>query len=249
MGSLKDMFNTNGVNTSRIKPGASSNTPKGAEGSKTHNGSYRLNKARLDVKKAREEITKKEGKRDQIIEDKKEALEIQAAAEKELAIYDKAQILLQKTSDFARHQIKNKIEDIVSQALNVVYGGDHKFIVELDVKGNRPVAAYYLDDGTTITKLEKPDYDRGGGKVGIISLALRLAISEIKGVQGPIFLDEVGKHVDNEAILNVAYFLKEFSSKFNKQIILITHEQALSEIGEVSIEVEKKKGESEVKVI
>lgn len=243
MGSLKDMFksNSDGQNQGK-KP---SNGPKG---SSTYKGSYQLNKARLDVKKAREEINKKEGKRDQILADKKEAQEVKAAAEAELAVYDKAQILLQKTSDFARQQIKSKIEEIVSQALNVVYGGDHKFIVELDVKGSRPIAEYYLDDGTTITKLEKPDYDRGGGKVDIISLALRLAINEIRGVQGPIFLDEVGKHVDNEAIINVAYFLKEFSREFDKQIILITHEQALAEIGEVSIEVEKKNGESIVKL-
>jgi len=244
MPSLKDMFKSNSD-----KQNQSENRTKGPTGSISYKGSYQLNKANLDVKKAREEISKREGKRDQILADKKEALEAKEEAQKELAIYDKAQILLQKTSDYARQQIKSKIEEIVSQALNVVYGGNHSFIVDLDVKGSRPIAEYYLDDGTTITKLEKPDYDRGGGKVDIISLALRLAVNEIRGVKGPIFLDEVGKHVDNEAIINVAYFLKEFSNKFDKQIILITHEQALAEIGEVSIEVEKKNGESQVELI
>lgn len=58
---------------------------------------------------------------------------------------------------------------------------------------NQPIAEYYLNDDSVITKLEKPDYDRGGGKIDIIALALRLAVGEMEGVDGPLFLDEVGK--------------------------------------------------------
>lgn len=63
------------------------------------------------------------------------------------------------------------------------------------LRGNQPIAEYYLNDDSVITKLEKPDYDRGGGKIDIIALALRLAVGEMEGVDGPLFLDEVGKHL------------------------------------------------------
>ncbi|SCC32057.1 Protein of unknown function [Bacillus cereus] len=43
---------------------------------------------------------------------------------------------------------------------------------------------------------------------------------------------------------NVAYFLKEYSIKFNRQIVLITHSTHLAEIGDVAIGVTQKQGKS-----
>lgn len=210
---------------------------------------YKLNKTRLNVKAVRDKVVTKVGKRDLLQKQQEAAEQRKAEAEKQLGIFDHVQILLQKTSDYARQQAKTRIEEIVSQALNVVFGGSHNFIIELGLKANQPTAEYFLNDSTTITKLEKPDYDRGGGKVDIISLALRLAIGELEGVDGPLFLDEVGKHVSKEYAANVAYFLREYSNNFSRQIILITHNSELAEIGEVSLEVTRKNGESEVRAV
>jgi DNA repair exonuclease SbcCD ATPase subunit len=218
-------------------------------GLQTAGSTYQVQKARADIKLAANKIASKIGQRNLLINQYEEAAARKDVAERQLGVNDLVQILLQKTSDFARQQAKLQIEDIVSQALNVVFGGNHKFIIELNVKASQPVADYFLDDGTTVTKLEKPDYDRGGGKVDVISLALRLAVGELYGVQGPLFLDEVGKHISAEYSQNVAYFLKEYSANFNRQIVLITHNTTLAEIGEVSLEVSRKNGISEVKTI
>lgn len=208
---------------------------------------YRVNKVKTDLRNLRDTLVAQKAKRDLLEKQRVTASDAKLEAEKQLGIYDKVQILLQKTSDYARRQAKERIESIVSEALNVVFGGSHRFVIELGLKANQPVAEFWLNDGTTITKLEKPDYDRGGGKVDIIALALRLAIGEMEGVQGPLFLDEVGKHVSKEYAPNVAYFLKEYSAQFDRQIILITHNADLAEIGEVSLEVKRNSnGESEV---
>ena len=178
------------------------------------------------------------------------AVKVKTEAEEQLGVFGLVQILLQKTSDYARQQVKVRIEDIVSEALNVVFGGNHKFMIDLTLRGNQPIAEYYLNDDSVITKLEKPDYDRGGGKIDIIALALRLAVGEMEGVDGPLFLDEVGKHVSKEYAPSVAYFLKEYSATFGRQIILITHNADLAEIGEVSLAVKRSQsGESEVSVL
>jgi len=72
----------------------------------------------------------------------------------------------------------------------------------------------------------------------------------MEGITGPLFLDEVGKHVSKEYAPNVAYFLKQYSAQFNRQIVLITHNADLAEIGETSISVTRKpSGESEVKAV
>ena len=210
----------------------------------------RINMLSSDIRRTREKVTALKGKRELLEKQREEAVGKQTEAQNQLGVFGMVQILLQKTSDYARQQVKARIEDIVSEALNVVFGGNHRFMIELSLKGNQPVAEYYLNDETTLTTLEKPDYDRGGGKVDIIALALRLAVGEMENVDGPLFLDEVGKHVSKEYAPAVAYFLKEYSANFGRQIILITHNADLAEIGEVSLQVKRSSsGESEVSVL
>ncbi len=182
-----------------------------------------------------------------------EAIIRKTEAEKQLGQYDLVQILLQKTSDYARQQAKTRIEAIVSEALNVVYGGNHHFVIDLVVRSNRPEADYYLSCDGVVTQLKPPDYGRGGGKIDVITLALRLAITEILQIPGPLFLDEVGKHIDkiedgdNTAIENLAYFLQQYSHQFGRQIILITHNDTLASIGDKGLRVVKKINKAEVK--
>lgn len=210
----------------------------------------RINQIAADIRTAREKVERNKAKRELLENQRTDAVKKKAEAEDQLGIFGMVQILLQKTSDYARQQVKTRIEDVVSEALNVVFGGSHKFMIDLSLRGNQPIAEYYLNDGATITKLEKPDYDRGGGKVDIIALSLRLAVGEMADTPGPLFLDEVGKHVSKEYAPSVAYFLKEYSANFDRQIILITHNADLAEIGETSLSVKRTPaGESEVAVI
>ncbi|HZG81227.1 MAG TPA: chromosome partitioning protein ParA, partial [Brevibacillus sp.] len=195
---------------------------------------YAIDKAKADVRQAAQRIAAKEGQKQLLEKQRADALQRKMFAEEKLGVYDLVQILLQKTSDFARQQAKTRIEEIVTSALSVVFGKDYRFEIELDVKGNQPVAEYFLESEGVRTQLKPPDYDRGGGVADVVSLALRLAVGELTGVQGPLMLDEVGKHVSQEYAPNVAYFLKEYSEKFGRQIVLITHNAHLATIGDVS---------------
>jgi DNA repair ATPase RecN len=208
---------------------------------------YQLMKAKADIRDTAQKIASKIGQRDLLREQKKEARRRFTAAEDELRSYDLVQILLQQTSEYARQQAKKQVEDIVTSALKVVFGKDYQFIVNIEVKANQPVAEYWLESEGVITQLKPPDYDRGGGVADVVSLALRLAVGELSGTRGPIFLDEVGKHVSQEYAPNVAFFLKEYNEQFGRQIILITHNTNLAEIGDVSLAVNQTGGKSTVK--
>lgn len=230
--SLKDIYG--GTTTGRFQ----AEVPNIAASPRPFN-SYQVNKVKLDLTTAAKKLAAKEGQRDLLLMQKTQAEVRKAVAEDRLEMFDKVLILLQKTSDYARQQIKGRVEELVSQALNIIYGGSHQFTIDLVVRSNRPEADYILNENGVVTHLVKPDYDNGGGKVDIISLALRLAVDELVGDQGPLFLDEVGKHVDGEAAVNLAYFLKQYAEKFNRQIVLITHNTVLGEIGDVSYRVTK----------
>lgn len=210
---------------------------------------YQVNKIKLDIRQAAEKITKQIAKRDLLLEQRDAEIFKSAAAAQVLEVNEKVQRLLQLTSEFARQQAKTRIEEIVTSALSVVFGKDYQFHLSLEIRANRPEVDYWLESEKIVTQLKPPDYDRGGGVADVVSLALRLAIAELSEVKGPILLDEVGKHVSAEFSANVAFFLKEYSQKFNRQIILITHNEALAEIGDISIGVSQSNGKSVVKAI
>ena len=54
---------------------------------------------------------------------------------------------------------------------------------------------------------------------------------------------------DNTAIENLAYFLQQYSHQFGRQIILITHNDTLASIGDVSLRVVKPVNKAIVKLI
>lgn len=211
--------------------------------------SYRINKAKADTRAAANKIQISVGKRDLLLEQKAEAEEAHKKAQKEVGTFDLVQMLLDETSAYAREQAKGQIENTVSDALNVVFGGSHRFIIQLETRSSRPEVDYFLDDGETITQLKKPDYDNAGGYIDVITLGLKLAVSELEGAPGPFFMDEVGKHVSADYSENLAYFLKEYAKTFDRQIILITHNKQLAAAADLGLYVSKVNGVSQVKQI
>jgi hypothetical protein len=109
--------------------------------------------------------------------------------------YQKVMILLQKTSDYARSQMKTTIEYIVTNALQVVFGQEIRFEVELGTRAGAPTAEFYVVDEAGLRY--KPMDARGGGLVDVICTALRLSVLELyqPKIDGPLILDEAGKHV------------------------------------------------------
>jgi DNA repair ATPase RecN len=202
-------------------------------------GNYRLNKARLDVQTVAKVIIKREGARDELIRQLSDARQKLAQVEKDLGHMDLVQILLEETSEAARESVRQELENIVSEALNVVYGGNHKFIIKLTNGQHGPESEYWLYDGAVMSRLRRPDYGRGGGKIDVISTTLKLVVGEIIKAAGPRWLDEVGKHIDAEAAPNFAYFVKQFAEKFDRQTFFVTHNDAIAGIGDTAHQVKK----------
>ncbi|NIK67900.1 chromosome partitioning protein ParA [Paenibacillus sp. BK720] len=211
----------------------------------------RLNTVKADIRAAREKLAARIGQRDLILKERDQAQIRSLEASKQLGVNDQVQILLQKSSEYARQQVKGRVEQIVTQALQVVFPErGYAFHIVLDVKGLQPIAEYWLYSEGVMRQMVGPDYGRGGGAVDVVTLALRLALAELEQIDGPLLMDEVGKHVSAEFAPNVAFFLKEYSKQLGRQIILITHNEHLAAVGDRSLRVsQKRNGESEVRAI
>ncbi len=155
--------------------------------------------------------------------------------------------LFHSISTFSREQSKIQIENIVTSCLKMIFEEDIDFKIELTEQRGRMNADFLVSDWIYDKKYYyKPELSRGGGVVDIISIALRIAflLKYAHEKKGPIILDEPAKHLSEEYIFNLSEFLKQISKEFNRQIILVTHNQHLSSIGNYTYRIEKHNGKS-----
>lgn len=163
-------------------------------------------------------------------------------------ILSKVQILFQETSSYGREQAKRQIEMLVTKCLQTILETDIEFVVEITEKREIPQAQFYvISNYNGYSVKTEPELARGGGIVDIISIALRIAfifINKRPSLEGPLIFDEPGKHVSDDYIFNLGEFLKNSSSYFKRQILMVTHNKHLSEICDKSYTIYNRNGVS-----
>lgn len=201
------------------------------------------------LKEAKSELERRKATRDLYQEQLQENEEKWKMLNDHRELLDKVRLLFQHSADHARTQAKQQLETLVTNALQYVFGPMFRFEIELSDHGGNPTAEFYVVsewEGQTIKN--KPQDSRGGGIVDIVSLALRIALIETirPRLQGPIILDEPGKHVSEDFILPMIQFLKSVAETFGRQIILVTHNTHLAESADTAYFVRLASGKSEV---
>lgn len=195
-----------------------------------------------ELSKLNNYISREEGKKEKLTEQLQYYKSEKKKVSAELEILEKVTIIFQMTSEYAREQAKKQIETLVTKCLQYIFESNVEFVIELEELRNKANAEFYVID--TIDDLiikTKPELSRGGGVVDIISLALRIAFLQIHKppIEGPLILDEPAKHVSEDYIFNVGIFLKQTSELFNRQIIMVTHNNHLSAISNNTYRVEQ----------
>lgn len=155
----------------------------------------------------------------------------------QLSLDEVTRAILQKTSDKAREKARALLESTMTAALQHVFGPTFEANIEMRTLNGKPSAEIYVstDYGNGNIVKATPEDSCGGGIVDIISIALRIAMIQLHTepcINGPIILDEPGKHVSADYSLKLAEFLKYVSSQFNKQIIFVTHNQDLKSVAD-----------------
>ncbi|MFC0558531.1 ATP-binding protein [Halalkalibacter alkalisediminis] len=209
----------------------------------------RLEQVKSRFKKAENRWTRLDAKRALLEEQLAEKISELDSYFETIDIYEKARVLLQQSAEYAREQAKQQIETLVTNALQYVFGPLFSFQIELEEHGNKAVAEFYVVSEYEGVKVKtRPQDSRGGGVVDIVTLALRVALIETVQPrrEGPLLLDEPGKHVSGDYVLYLYEFLKSLSTMFNRQIIMITHNYHLAQSGDLAYEVSIRDGVSEV---
>jgi DNA repair exonuclease SbcCD ATPase subunit len=165
-----------------------------------------------------------------------------------IEVWQKVKIMLAKAADFSREQLKVRIEETVTAALQgILLRDDIRFAIEMwmnaDSKPNARWKIVSRCDGQTVES--EPEDGNGGGVTDVVSLALRAALLELSKPK-PGGLDEPGKMVSKEYFPNLAEFFKRYLEKTNRQGLIITHHDILANCADVGYRVGQENGISEV---
>lgn len=204
-----------------------------------------------------------QGQRDLLVALRREKEQQLTQARADIELWRQVQVLLGKASEFAREQLKQRIEQTVTAALAAIFNDSSmKFEIEMGNIGGRPAADWRVvscygvpakagDEDIMVnayTVTASPEDAKGGGVTDVVSLALRLALLELSRPRpgGPMLFDEPGKMISREYLPNVAEFLKQYAAKTGRQIIMVTHHDVLTDVADVGFKVSQVNGVSEV---
>ena len=144
-------------------------------------------------------------------------------------------VLLKDASTEARKNSKDALQNMATRALQYIMGDHMSLDIIIDEKSSTPSAEF-------IVKSEYGDYvvdadpaeEEGGGIADIVSFSNQIAMLQLtcKRNVAPLFLDEPSKYVSAGHSESVAKFLFETSSYFERQTIMVTHDEFLAKMGD-----------------
>lgn len=168
--------------------------------------------------------------------------------EQQQQIFQKVLTLLEQSNIVSRDFVKTEVEKLVTQGLRAIFADPNiEFKIDFVTKRNQTEADFVIIKGEKEQISGDILYTSGGGLVDIISISLRMIIMQLLKVKGPLLLDEPGKFISAQYIENFGRFLTQISKTFNRQIIMITHNEKLASFADNLLKVSQSNGIAKVK--
>ena len=156
--------------------------------------------------------------------------------EEKINLCDKASMVLTNASLNAKKSVTAFLEEVVTDALQYISGGDYSFKIIIDDSGKTTKCEFFIEEKVgEEASLQKPEDSCGGGFVDIISTTLRYAYLNLYNnpkLCGPIILDEPGKMISSDMSIKFGEFIKKLGDEFDRQTIMITHNDNITAIAD-----------------
>jgi len=158
---------------------------------------------------------------------------------------------LEDVANSRRGSMKGKIEDVVTEALQLIYGQKYRVELVYTVKNNRSHLAIEMVRDIPEGEVRRdPTEGAGGGVSDTISVPLRLMVMlGSRQTDKVCILDECWKHVDPERVELVGQFLKVLTERLGIQVLLCSHHITMRTYADQTYEVSEIEGRSELSVV
>lgn len=207
-----------------------------------------LSRRLADVRAAYE---RRRGRRDQLLEERRDKEECRAAAEKEARLLEEVGRAFHAAAEMAREAARERAEAAVTEALRAVFGPHVSFRAEVSERRGRPEAEFSVVTDLGGEDLVTPVLDaRGGGVVDVASLALRVLVAAASSPErAPILLDEPGKHLSEGYSRALGELLQAVARETGRQVVAVTHDPRVAEVADAVYRVEMETGGSRTKKV
>lgn len=198
------------------------------------------------VAQLRDRYNLRRGQREILLARQQQLLEQLNQAEDMAAALAKVREVFYVAAEAAREQAQEYVEELVTNALQSVFGPGISFQVQVEEKRERSEAEFLVttDYGGGFSVSNRPQDSRGGGVVDVVSLGLRTALLGATGMDGILVFDEPAKHVSDQYSTPAAELLASIAREMGRQVLMVTHNSHLAGVGETSYRIELKKGSS-----
>lgn len=154
--------------------------------------------------------------------------------EQTIQALEEAAVLLASISEERQRDAQTKIEVLVTQGLQKIFGPEWSFHVVPSVRGKTPIVEFKvrtrLSNGRS---LETSVLDaRGAGLASVVGFLLRLVIILLSRPSSVLILDETFANLSDSYIPALIEFIREVVDKSDLQIIMVTHEPRFAEIAD-----------------
>lgn len=167
----------------------------------------------------------------------KEKLNEIKAIDEDLIDITTEKVLLENSSLKALTLSKDIMEEVSTSSLRSVFDDDREVVIILGTKsGQRTAELLIFQDGDDTD----PAREEGGGVADIVSVTSFLALGNVSSENfAPLFLDEPNKYLSKEFSEKMALYLKDILDYTGKQMFLVTHDEHLKTIGDISFKMTK----------
>lgn len=160
-----------------------------------------------------------------------------------------AQDVLNVTGALAQEEFEGFIENMVTEALQMVFGSEYVFEMQTDIVRNQPETQFYLVENEN--RIPIKDDMVGGGMLDLISMVLRVVIWSIHEhrTRPVMILDEPGKNLDRSKIDLFIEMIRKFHELLGIQFIIVTHDNKIIEMADRAFRVNRVDGTANVTVV
>jgi hypothetical protein len=155
----------------------------------------------------------------------------------------KVSLLLTNLGEQAQQQAQQKLEEMVTRGLQVIFGTELSFHVIQSVKANQSVTEFVIRSEYEGKTVDTSVMDaRGGGMAAVTGYMIRLVVLLLTPkARRILFLDETFRFVSKEFESRLADFLAEVAERAGVQHVLVTHSDAYDDAADVRYRLEQGK--------
>lgn len=164
----------------------------------------------------------------------------------ELDNVSKAKVFLQTVVDEAQGEIKADMDGLVTMAVRTIFGDSYRFDLQIDRQStNAPYKPVVWESIDGVEYEYTPKDEMGGSMMDPIAFIIRVVLRSLEAepCRNAFWLDEPMKNMGKGQLLaNAGAMLREVSHSLGLQLIIITHEPELAEMGDKVYYLRRTKG-------